>query len=242
MIVKNRLLNFGKNIIYQNDDYFAFSIDSVLLANFVSIRYNDKNIIDFCSGNAPIPMLLTFRTKSKIYGIELQKEIYDMGILSIKENGMDNQIDLICDDLNNSGTLFGSESFDVVTCNPPYFKYNPNGYVNNNDAKTVARHEIKVNLEDIVKNASYLLKNHGNLALVHRPDRFVEIIELFKKYNIEPKRVRFVYPKKSKNSNILLIEGMKNGNAGGLKILPPLFIYNDLDEYCDEVKNMFGSE
>ena len=75
MKVKNRLLNFNDKIIYQNDDYFAFSLDSVLLANFVTIKLSDKNIIDFCSGNAPIPMLMSFRTKARIFGVELQEEI-----------------------------------------------------------------------------------------------------------------------------------------------------------------------
>ena len=225
MRVKNRLLNFGNNVIYQDEDYFAFSIDSVLLANFVTIRYSDKRIMDFCSGNAPIPMLLTFRTKAKIFGIELQKDVFDLGSLSIKENKMDDRINFICDNVLNSDSLFKSEYFDIITCNPPYFKYNDSSYVNNN----------------VIAKASYLLKNHGIFAMVHRPERLIDIILLFKKYNIEPKRVRFAYSKKNGNSNILLIEGMKNGSSG-LKVLSPLYIHNDDGSYCDEIRKMFGSD
>jgi len=242
MIVKNRLLNFGDNIIYQNDEYFTFSLDSVLLANFVTIRYLDKKILDLCSGNAPIPMLLTFRTNASIYGIELQKEIFELGINSINENKMNNQINFICDDVMNSDSLFEPESFDVITCNPPYFKFNDSSFVNDNKVKTIARHEVRLTLENVIKKATYLLKNHGTFAMVHRPERFVEIIELLKKYNIEPKRVRFCYSRKDGNSNILLIEGMKNGNSSGLKILYPLFIHNSDGSYCDEIKKMFGGD
>ena len=242
MRVKNRLLDFGDNIIYQGDNYFSFSIDSVLLANFVSVRYSDKKIMDFCCGNAPIPMLLSFRTDATIYGIELQKEIFEMGKLSIIENKMDDKINLICDDVMNSDSIFDSESFDVITCNPPYFKYSENSYVNKNDIKTIARHEVSLKLEDLVSKASNLLKNHGIFAMVHRPDRFIEIIEILKKYNIEPKRVRFCYSKKNGSSNILLIEGIKNGKSGGLNILSPLFIHNSDGSYCDEIKKMFGSD
>ena len=241
MRVKNRLLNFGNNVIYQDEDYFAFSIDSVLLANFVTIRYSDKRIMDFCSGNAPIPMLLTFRTKAKIFGIELQKDVFDLGSLSIKENKMDDRINFICDNVLNSDSLFKSEYFDIITCNPPYFKYNDSSYVNNNMVKTIARHEIELKLEDVIAKASYLLKNHGIFAMVHRPERLIDIILLFKKYNIEPKRVRFAYSKKNGNSNILLIEGMKNGSSG-LKVLSPLYIHNDDGSYCDEIRKMFGSD
>ena len=240
MRVKNRLLNFGENIIYQDDEFFSFSLDSVLLANFVTIRYSDKKILDFCSGNAPIPMLLTFRTDSYIYGLELQKEVYKLGIDSIYENKMNNQINLICDDVMNSDSLFEPESFDVITCNPPYFKFSNSSFINDNSVKSIARHEVKLTLENVIRKASFLLKNHGIFAMVHRPERFVEIIELLKKNNIEPKRVRFCYSKSNGNSNIVLIEGMKNGKSSGLKFLYPLFIHNADGSYCDEIKKMFG--
>lgn len=239
MKVRNRLLNFGDNIIYQDNEYFLFSLDSMLLANFVSIRLTDKKIIDLCSGNAPVPMLLSFRTKARIFGVELQKYIYDMGVESIRENCMDNQIYFINDDVKNIRNIFDSESFDIVTCNPPYFKYNKNSLVNINEGKAIARHEVSLNLEDVIINASYLLKNNGTFAIVHRPERLVEIINLMQKYNIEPKRLRMVYPKEKKNANIILVEGVKNGKSG-LKIEQPLIVYDKNNKYVDEVRKMFG--
>lgn len=241
MIVKNKLLNFKDKYIYQNEDWFKFSLDSVLLANFVTINLSAKKIIDLATGNAPIPMLLSYRTKAKIYGIELQKEIFKLGEKSILENKMNSQIELINSDIKNIKKIFNSEYFDVVLCNPPYFKTKKTELLNSNEIKTIARHEVTINLEDILSNAGYVLKNKGIFAMVHRPERFIEIIALMKKYNIEPKKVRFVYPKEGKESNILLIEGIKNGNSG-LKILPPLFVYNKLGEYDDEIKNMFGDD
>ena len=239
MKVKNRLLNFSDNIIYQNDDYFAFSLDSVLLANFVTIKLSDKKIIDFCCGNAPIPMLMSFRTKARIFGVELQKEIYSMGYDSIIENKMDSQIELINDDVKNISSYFDAESMDVVTCNPPYFKYQDDNLVNENNVKTIARHEVMLNLEDVIKNSKYILKNGGTFAMVHRPDRLIEIINLMQKYGIEPKKIRLVYPKIGKDANILLIEGIKNGKPG-LKILNPLYVHNEDGSYVDEIRKMFG--
>ena len=239
MKVKNRLLNFGDNIIYQNDDYFAFSLDSVLLANFVTIKLSDKKIIDFCTGNAPIPMLMSFRTKARIFGVELQKEIFSMGVQSVVENKMDEQIELINLDVKNIDSRFDAESMDIVTCNPPYFKYKEDSLVNENDVKSIARHEVMLNLEDVLKSARYVLKNGGTFAMVHRPERMIEIINLMQKYNIEPKKIRLVYPKKDKEANILLIEGIKNGKTG-LKIMDPLFTHNDDGSYVDEIRKMFG--
>ena len=238
MKVKNRLLNFTDKYIYQNDDYFAFSLDSVLLANFVTIKLSDKNIIDFCSGNAPIPMLMSFRTKARIFGVELQKDIYDLGMESIVENQMNNQISLINGDVKNIEKFIDSESMDIVTCNPPYFKYQNDSLVNDNDIKTIARHEVKLNLNQLFVIAKKLLKNNGVIAVVHRPERLVEIIEEMKKNNIEPKKVQFVYPKKNMEANIMLIEGSKNGKPG-LKILPPLYTHLDNGDYTEEVKQYF---
>lgn len=239
MRVKNRLLNFSDKIIYQNNDYFLFSLDSVLLANFVTIKLSDKKIVDFCSGNAPIPMLMSFRTDARIFGIELQKEIYSLGYDSLLENGMDKQIKLINGDVKNISNFMESECMDVVTCNPPYFKYQSSSLVNDNDIKTIARHEVKLCLEDVIKSAKYVLKNGGTFAMVHRPDRMIEIINLMQKYGIEPKKIRFVYPKMGKDANMLLIEGIKNGNIG-MKILSPLFTHNEDGSYVEEVRKMFG--
>ena len=121
MKVKNRLLNYDM-VIYQDDSWFKFSLDSVLLVNFLTINLGCKKIIDLASGNAPIPMLLSLRTKNKIDAIELQRCIYDLGIESIKENGLDNQINLVCGDIKNIKEYFCSDSYDLVLCNPPYFK------------------------------------------------------------------------------------------------------------------------
>ena len=239
MIVKNRLLNFKDTIIYQDDDYFEFSLDSVLLANFVTIKLADKRIIDLCTGNAPIPMLLSFRTKARIFGVELQKNIYDLGVKSVIENGLNNKIELInCNvlDLNTSDYY---EKFDVVTCNPPYFKYEKGNIINPNMGKALARHEIKITLDEIIKIAKHLLKNGGTFSMVHRADRLIEIINIMQKYKIEPKKIRVVYSKIDKPSNTILIEGVKNGKSG-LKILNPLIVYDNNNKYCKEVVNMFG--
>ena len=239
MKVKNSLLNFNK-VIYQDDDWFKLSMDSVLLANFVTINMGVKNIIDFACGNAPIPMLLTYRTNAMIYGVEYQKCIYELGVESIKENGLEDKIKLINGDVRNIRDIFNSEFFDIVTCNPPYFKKSDSSHLNDNEVKAIARHEITLNLEDVVKSASYVLKNRGVFAMDHRTERMVEIIEVMKKYRLEPKRIQFIYPKKGKNSDLFLIEGVKNGNVG-LKMLSPIVLHEEgNDEYTDEIKKLFG--
>ena len=241
MKVKNRLLNFDNMIIYQDNDYFLFSLDSVLLANFVTLKLTDKKIIDLCSGNGPIPMLLSYRTKARIFGVEIQKYIYEMGLDSIKENKLDNQIEFINEDVKKLDKLYPDGSFDVVTCNPPYFKFQENSLINDNKGKSIARHEVLINLEEIVKISSYLLKTGGTFAMVHRPDRLIEIINLMQKYNLEPKKIQLCYPKKEKNANILLIEGIKNGKTG-LKVLSPLIIHDNKGNYVKKIKKMFGSD
>jgi len=238
MEVKNRLLNFDNMFIYQNDEWFSFSLDSVLLANFVNINFNDKKIIDFCTGNAPVPMLLSYKTKNEIIGIELQKEVYDLAVKSVYANKLEDRIKIINDDVNNLSNLYKSDYFDIITCNPPYFKTKNELLLNDNDVKTIARHEVKLNLEDIFKQAKYLLKNGKKIVLVHRPDRLIEIIDIMNKYGFEPKRMKLCYPKEGFDANILLIEGVKNGKSG-LKIEAPLIIHNEDGSYTDEVRAMF---
>lgn len=236
MKIKNRLLNLDM-IIYQDSDWFKFSLDSVLLANFVSINYRVKKIMDFATGNAPIPMLLSYRTSAQIYGVEYQKCVYELAIQSINENNLENQIHLSCGDVSDLKNKFQSDSFDVVTCNPPYFKTLSSNYFNQNFVKSIARHEIFLNLDIIFRQAFYLLKTGGVFAMVHRTERFIEIIEKMKEYHLEPKRVQFIYPKEGKNSDLFLIEAVKNGK-NGLKMVYPLIIHKDDNTYTDEVSKI----
>ena len=238
MIVKNRLLNFD-GIIYQNDEWFKFSLDSVLLVNFVTLNLRCKKIIDLATGNAPIPMLLFYKTKANIDGIELQNCVYKLACKSIYDNDMNDRIKVINGDVRKISDYYSSDIYDTVLCNPPYFKTKIDGYVNDNEVKMKARHELILEVDDVLRAARYLLKNGGNFAMVHRSERFIEIITKLKNYNLEPKKVRFVYPRKGKNSDLFLIEAVKNGNSG-LKVMEPLIIHNDDGSYTDEVSSMFG--
>lgn len=238
MKVINDLLNYSDLKIVQDDDYFNFSLDSVLLPNFVKINSRTKNILDLGTGNAPIPMILSTMTNANIYGIELQKEIFEMAKESLKINNLEDKITLINDNMKNLDKYFPVNYFDVIVSNPPYFRLNEMSNVNETIQKTIARHEKEITLEEIVQIAKKFLNNNGTFAMVHRTDRLIEIIEEFRKNNIEPKRIQLIYPKENTESNMVLIEGRKNGNIG-LKILPPLIAHKQNGEYSEEVKKMF---
>ena len=216
----------------------SFSLDSVLLPNFVTLNKNIKNVLDIGSGNAAIPLILTTKTDANITGIEIQEESYKLGKKSIEYNHLEDRINFINDDIKEYYKNIESDSFDTITCNPPYFKVNDKSRFNDSDYKTIAKHEVHLNLEDLFKIAKKLLKNNGNIAIVHRPERLIDIIEEMRKNNIEPKKVQFIHPGKDKESNILLIEGIKNGKPG-LKILKPIYSHLDNGEYTDEIKEFF---
>lgn len=240
MEVVHYLLDYDKLKIIQNEDWFSFSLDSVLLPNFVTLNKKIKKILDLGTGNAPIPLILSTKTNASIFGIEIQEDIYDLAKRSVELNNLNDQITILHEDIKNIDKLFETDSFDVITCNPPYFKYSETSNINKNDHKTIARHEISVNLDDIMKVSRKLLKNNGVVAFIHRSERFIEILETMRKYNIEPKKLRFIYPKVNDNCNMVLIEGKKNGNEG-LKILSPLYVH-DQDGYTKEVRDMFGKK
>lgn len=239
-LVCNELLGRPLLKIYQDPDSFNFSTDSMLLADFASIPARVKNICDLCTGNAPIPLYFSLRTKAKIIGVEVQEHSYDLAIKSVEENKLENQIEIINDNLINISEKIGKNKFDLVTCNPPFFKVG-NNRINPNDAKAVARHEILANLDDIVKEAARLLNSKGIFSMVHRPDRLLEILDTFRKYKIEPKRLQFIYPKPNSQCNTILIEGVKDG-ANGLKILEPIFVYDENNEWTKKIKEIYNFE
>lgn len=241
MEVTNYLLGYKDKYIVQDTQMFNFSLDSVLLPNFVTLNKNIKNILDIGCGNAPIPLILSTKTSALITGVEIQKDVYDLAVKSVKINNLENQIDIINADINELYNKFETESFDVITCNPPFFKVSEQSNLNKSDYKTIARHEVKLNLDDIFKISKKLLKNNGYIAIVHRPERLLDILESMKKYNIEPKKIQFIYPKTNMEANILLVEGKKNGNKG-LKILPPIYTHLENGEYTEQIKKYFEGD
>lgn len=220
--------------IYQNSSYFKFSIDSVLLAEFVDLKSNQTRILDLCSGNAPIPMILSrkYGDSINITGVELQKEIYNLGIKSIEYNKIRN-ISFINDDTLNIPNILKSKKFDIITCNPPYFKVSETNLINENEIKAVARHEIRISLEGVIDVASKMLENHGYLYLIHRPERLADITNILKKYNFGLKRIVPVYGNKDSKATMVLIEAIYNG-IDYVLIDYPIFL-NELSTY----KNVF---
>lgn len=239
-LLKHELLGYPRFIIYQQKELFRFTIDSMLLSGFIEVKDGVKSIVDLGTGNAVIPIYLTLKTDAEIYGVEIQKEVYDLGAKSVKENNLENQIKLFNEDIKNTPKLFKNKEFDIVTCNPPFFKYQASSKINKNDFLTIARHEVKITLEEIIKVSYELLKDQGSLYLIHRPERLVDIISLMREYKLEPKIVRFVYPNKEKNANHILIKGVKNANKGSLKHLKPLYIYDEDNKLTEEVLEIYN--
>jgi tRNA1(Val) A37 N6-methylase TrmN6 len=223
--------------IIQSPSVFAFSIDAVLLARFVYVPIQKGNLIDLCSGNGVIPLFLSTRTKGKITGVEIQERLFDMAQRSIEYNRLKEQLHMIHGDIKDMPELLGFGKYDVVTCNPPYFITPSTGEINLNEHLAIARHEILCTLEDAVRVSSQLVKQGGKVAFVHRPGRLIEMVSLMKQYRLEPKRIQFVYPKEGKEANTLLIEATKDGSPD-LKILPPLYVYNEKNEYTKEISEI----
>lgn len=228
--------------IIQSPSVFSFSLDAVLLARFAYVPLKRGKIVDLCTGNGAIPLFLSARTESPIWGIELQERLVHMARRSVEYNGLENQIDIMEGDVKNIAAHLGFEKYDVVTCNPPYFPAHEMSDKNLSEHMAIARHELHLTLEEAVLSASQLLKQGGKAAFVHRSGRLIDLIAAMRANRLEPKRIRLVYPKAGKEANTLLIEGIKDGKPD-LKILPPLVVYGEDGEYTDEVRELlYGSK
>ncbi|WP_375105782.1 tRNA1(Val) (adenine(37)-N6)-methyltransferase [Lysinibacillus fusiformis] len=228
--------------IIQSPSVFSFSLDAVLLSKFVSIPSHKGSIVDLCSGNGVIPLFLSARTRGQITGVELQPRLLDMAERSVRYNQLENQIQMILGDVKEIPKQLGIEKYDVVTCNPPYFLAHEASDKNLSEHHAIARHELYLTLEEAIQSASKLLKQGGKAAFVHRPGRLLDIVTAMRANRLEPKRMQLIYPKEGKEANTLLIEGIKDGKPD-LKILPPLYVYNEKNEYTAEVREiLYGKE
>ena len=234
-------LEFEDLKIIQNTKGFCFGIDSVLLSDFAKNIKKNSTIVDLGTGTGIISILLSKKTEAKkIYGIELQEEVCDMASRSVLLNNLQDKIEIINKNIKNISDILGINVCDVVVTNPPYKKYGT-GLLNEDDSKIISRHEKECTLEDVIKQSFKILNDKGLFYMVHRPDRLVDIIYLMRKYKIEPKEIRIVYSNIKSKAVLVLIKGIKNAGEE-LKVLSPLYIYNEDGTYTDEVLKIYNKK
>ncbi len=226
--------------IIQNSKEFCFGIDSVLLSDFAKGAKKHKKVVDLCTGNGVIAILLSAKLpKAKeIIGVEIQEYSVELANRSVEMNDLQDKITIINKDLLKVKKDIQAGSVDLVVCNPPY-KPKGSGIINEKDSKTIARHEISCTLEDIIKEASRELNFGGSFCMVHKVERMTDIFYLLRKHGLEPKRMRLIYPQVGEPANLVLIEGVKGGKPF-LNMEPPIYVYKDKNEYTDQIYDIYG--
>ena len=247
MTMQNNILHPGERFddlnrngysIIQNPQKFCFGMDAVLLSGFCEVKEKER-VLDLGTGTGIIPILLEAKTKGKEFiGLEIQEESADMARRSVSYNHLEERVSIVTGDIKEASKIFGGSSFDVITTNPPYM-IGQHGLKNASEAKTIARHEVLCTLDDIMRESAKLLIPKGRFYMVHRPFRLAEIMVTMKKYNIEPKRMQLVYPFVDKEPNMVLIEGLRDGNPR-MTVEKPLIVYKEQNIYTDEIISIYG--
>lgn len=199
-------------VLIQNAKRFRYGVDAVLLSWFAQAKEKEK-VLDLCTGTGVIPILMTAKTAGEHFtGLEIQNEVADMAARSVALNHLEEKVDIVCGDVKEASRLFGGASFDVVTVNPPYLAAN-GGLHNEDESKAISRHELLCSLEDVIRESSRVLKPGGRIYMVHRPFRLTDILVLMTQYKISPRRLCMVYPKVSREANLVLVEGVRGGRT-----------------------------
>ncbi|EJG1258195.1 SAM-dependent methyltransferase [Staphylococcus pseudintermedius] len=222
--------------IIQNDAVFSFSTDALLLGHFTEVRKRDR-ILDMCAGNGVIPLLLSDKGNNVITGVEIQPQLVNMAVRSVQYNHLEDRITMVEMDINALIQAYSPAQFDLITCNPPYFKANQTNQ-HQLEAHKIARHEIYCTLDDCLRVSNHLLKEGGRVVMVHRAERMLDLFESMRHYRIEPKRLHMIYSKPGKAAQTIVVEGRKGGRQG-LDIAPPFYIYDEQGDYTPEMKEIY---
>lgn len=241
MIVTNDLTRDGRLKIIQDTDYGSYTLDSLLLADFVKLTKRSQYAVDLCAGNGPIGMLLADKKANlQVEVVEIQEQLSKITSQSIELNNLENRVTAHNDDLKGINSKLGKNKYHLITVNPPYFKVTEDANINPNEAVAMARHELTVTLEDIIEESSSLLDNIGTINFVFRPQRLDELIILLDKYGFTMKRIKFVYPKIGKDCNTILVEAKRGKTDNQMIIEPPFIVYNDDDTYTEATNKILN--
>ena len=205
--------------IIQNSKSYCFTSDSVILANYVKATAKET-IIDLCTGSGIIAILLSAKTRAKkIIAVELQEKLADLAQRNVDLNSLNGKIAIENISLQQAPKKLGKHNYDVVVCNPPYTK--KPYQLNEENEISIARHEIKMTLEELIISASELLKFGGKFYFVHRVERLDEILILLNKYKLMPKELTFIYPPNKKEAYLVMFKCLAGGK-NGIKVLQPI--------------------
>ena len=226
--------------LIQHPGRFCFGMDAVLLSAFAKVKTGEC-VLDLGTGTGILPILLAGKTEGKHFtGLEIQEESADMARRSVLHNHLEEKISIVTGDIKEASSIFGVESMDVITTNPPYM-IGGHGLANPDSAKAIARHEVLCTLDDILRESYRMLKYGGRFYMVHRPFRLAEILTKMTEMRIEPKRMRLVYPYIDKEPNMVLIEGIKNAKSR-MEVEPPLIVYEKDGNYTKRIYDLYGME
>ena len=215
--------------VIQDPDKFCFGMDAVLLSGFAKVK-KGETALDMGTGTGVIPILLKAKTRGRHFtGLEIQQECAEMAGRSVRYNHLEDDVEIVQGDIKEAADIFGAASFDVVTSNPPYM-IGQHGLRNPD--------EVLCTLEDVVSQASAVLKERGRFYMVHRPFRLAEIMNVLTKYRLEPKRMQLVYPYIDREPNMVLIEALKGGNSR-ITVEPPLIVYKEPGVYTDNILKIY---
>ncbi|MBR6572561.1 MAG: methyltransferase [Clostridia bacterium] len=227
----------GKGFYVHVSKNHTFGTDAVLLADFAGTK-RFKNHCDLGTGCGIIPLILLRDQKTnEAYGVEISEEACFLAEKSSTEFTKGN-FKIINSDLNDLKGKIPFGEFELVTCNPPY-KANGAGILSDTETDKTARHETKCSLENVIEVSSKLLRSSGSLCLCQRPERLSDMINLMRQYKVEPKRLRIVCKKAGTEPWLVLLEGKRDAKSG-MRIMPPLFVYEENGEYTKEMLNIYG--
>ena len=227
--------------LIQNKKGFCFGVDAVLLSDYAKGIKKGSTVVDIGTGTGIVAILLCAKTNlKKIYGIELQKEVANIAQRNVKLNGLDDKMEVININIKDVFSKLEKNKIDVIVTNPPYKKHDT-GVKNLDTRQLISRHEVECTLEDIIKNASLLLKDLGEFYMVHRAERIVDIFVTLRKYKLEPKNIRFVHSKIGEKPNLVLVKAVKCAKEF-LKIDKPLVIYGEDGNYTDEIYEIYDKK
>jgi len=234
-LIKRALI--GSPLLIEQTKGHSFNLDTVLLAKFLRLSTKIKNVLDVGTGNGALLIYASEMTKAKLMGIEIQDIRYNLAISNMKLNHLEDRSEIVLGDYLTQTY----HHLDCIISNPPFFNTPEKSKLSQDEGSRIARHELNLPLEDFIKKVSVDLKFGGYFYMVHRADRFTEIMRLLDRYQLVVKRLKFVHPYMDKPANHVLIQCIKQGGQS-LILEPPLIIYQEKHEYTKAFEDYIGGK
>lgn len=187
----NTWFRFKQFEIQQDRCAMKVGTDGVILGAWTCVERRNR-VLDVGTGTGLLALMLAQRaTGASVDALEIDPEAAAQATENVAASPYSDRILVHQGSFQDFLEQPGLPEYDLVVCNPPYFSDSLRPV---DDGRTIARHDERLTLHELIHGTSGLLSNEGALSLVLPAEVSERVISLARNTGLHLHRLLHIHP------------------------------------------------